>query len=64
MLDKMETGLGHFGGSMETLRRDGQGECCGYSEVYMWWPPPMSVKDRGVGTCEQVLNVPITCWCL
>jgi hypothetical protein len=25
----------------------------------MWQPPPVSVKDRGVGTREQVLNVPI-----
>jgi hypothetical protein len=25
-------------------------------------PLPMSVKDRGVGTREQVLNVPIACW--
>jgi hypothetical protein len=24
--------------------------------------PPVSVKDRGVGTREQVLKVPITCW--
>jgi hypothetical protein len=27
----------------------------------MWYPPPVSVKDRGVGTREQVLNVPIAC---
>jgi uncharacterized membrane protein YqaE (UPF0057 family) len=25
--------------------------------------PPVSVKDRGVGTREQVLNVLILCWC-
>jgi hypothetical protein len=23
----------------------------------MWYPPPVSVKDRGVDTREQVLNV-------
>jgi hypothetical protein len=25
-------------------------------------PPPVSVKDRWVSPCEQVLNIPITCW--
>jgi hypothetical protein len=24
--------------------------------------PSVSIKDRGVGTREQVLNVPIACW--
>jgi hypothetical protein len=47
-----------------TLGREGRGECCGYSEISMWQPPPVSVKDIGVGTREQVLNVPITYWCL
>jgi hypothetical protein len=23
---------------------------------------PVSVKDRWVGSCEKVLNVPIACW--
>jgi hypothetical protein len=23
----------------------------------------VSVKDRGVGTRDKVLNVPIVCWC-
>jgi hypothetical protein len=27
----------------------------------MWQTLPASVKDRGVGTHEQVLNVPIAC---
>jgi hypothetical protein len=27
----------------------------------MWQPQPVSVKDRGVGTREQVLNVLIAC---
>jgi hypothetical protein len=27
----------------------------------IWLPPPVSVKDRGVGIREQVLNVPIAC---
>jgi hypothetical protein len=26
--------------------------------------PPESVKDRWVGSREQVLNVPVACWCL
>jgi hypothetical protein len=25
------------------------------------WPPPVLVKDRGISTREQVLNVPIAC---
>jgi hypothetical protein len=50
-----------IGGICGTLRREGWGESCGYSEASMWFPPPVSVKDRGVGTREQVLNVPITC---
>jgi hypothetical protein len=28
----------------------------------MWYPSPVSVKNRGIGTCEQVLNIPIACW--
>jgi hypothetical protein len=31
------------------------------SRFPMWYPPPVSVKDRGVGTREQVLNVSIVC---
>jgi hypothetical protein len=46
------------------LRREGLGECCGYFEVSMLYPSPVSVKDQGVDTREQVLNVPIACWCL
>jgi hypothetical protein len=45
-----------------TLIRKGRGECCGYSEVFYVVAPPASIKDRGVGTREQVLNVPIACW--
>jgi hypothetical protein len=26
------------------------------------YPPPVLIKERWVGPCEQVLNVPITCW--
>jgi hypothetical protein len=44
-----------------TLRREWWGECCGYSEVFYVVAPPASVKDWGVGTREQVLNVPIAC---
>jgi hypothetical protein len=56
--------VGPFRGISGTLKREGQGECCVYSEVSMWSPPPVSVKDRGVGTREQVVNVLIACWCL
>jgi uncharacterized membrane protein YqaE (UPF0057 family) len=45
------------------LRRVGRGECFGYSRVFYVVAPPVSVKDRGVGTREQVLNVLIACRC-
>jgi hypothetical protein len=31
-----------------TLRKEGWGECCGYSKVSVWWPPFVSVKDRAI----------------
>jgi hypothetical protein len=31
-------------GERGSLRREGRGEGCGYSEVPRWWPPPMSIK--------------------
>jgi hypothetical protein len=36
MSDKMETGQGQLGGVSGTLRREGWGECCDYSEVFVW----------------------------
>jgi hypothetical protein len=33
-----------------TLGREGWGECCDYSEVSMWWPSFMSIKDHVVLT--------------
>jgi hypothetical protein len=33
-------------GERGSLRREGRGEGCGYSEVPRWWPPPMSIKGR------------------
>jgi hypothetical protein len=60
-VDKNGDRTGPFKGISGTLRREGRGECCGYSEVSMWQPPPVSVMDRGVDTREQVLNVPIAC---
>jgi hypothetical protein len=51
-----------FRGISGTLGREGRGECCGYSNVFFVVAPPVSVKDRGVGTREQVLNVLIRCW--
>jgi hypothetical protein len=50
-----------IGGISGTLRRKGQGECCGYYEAFYVVAPPVSVMDRAVGTCEQVLNVLIVC---
>jgi hypothetical protein len=36
MSDKMENGCGQLGGTSGPLRREGRGECCGYSEVSVW----------------------------
>jgi hypothetical protein len=52
---------GAIRGISVTLGREGRGECCGYSEIFYVVAPPVSVKDRGVGTHEQILNVPIAC---
>jgi hypothetical protein len=52
MLDNLRPG-GAFRGFSGTLEREGWGECCGYYEVfYVVAPPPVSVKDRGVGIRE------------
>jgi hypothetical protein len=34
---------------------------CGKPAPPRLYPPPVSIKDRLVGPCEQVLNVPIAC---
>jgi hypothetical protein len=60
LLDNLRS-PGAIRGISGTLRREGLGECCGYFDVFYVVAPPVSVKDRGVGTWEQVLNVPITC---
>jgi hypothetical protein len=36
MLDKIETGQGHLGVLVEHSKREGRGECGGYSEVSVW----------------------------
>jgi hypothetical protein len=41
----------------ETLRREGRGECFSYSEVSMWWPPPVLVKDRAVLASMESLDL-------
>jgi hypothetical protein len=60
-MDNLRPG-GAIRGISGTLRREGRGEWCGYSEISMWYPLPVLVKYRGVGTREQVLNILITCW--
>jgi hypothetical protein len=35
---------------------------CGKSTPLRLWPPPVSIKDHSVSPCEQVLNIPISCW--
>jgi hypothetical protein len=59
MLDKMETGRGNLGGPVEHLEGKG-GESVVVIPRFLCGSP-LSVKDRGVGTCKEVLNVPIAC---
>jgi hypothetical protein len=40
---------------------EGRGVRCEKPPPPRLYPPPVSVKDRGVGTREQVLNVSIAC---
>jgi hypothetical protein len=47
---------------VQTVGWNGQGVVCGKPAPSRLWPPPVSIKDRWVGPCEQVLNIPITCW--
>jgi hypothetical protein len=58
----METGRGHLGGSVKPSEGKDRESAMTISRFSIWLPPPVSVKDQGVGTHEQVLNVPITCW--
>jgi hypothetical protein len=62
MVDKNGDRAGPFRGISGTLRREGQEECYGYSEISMWQHSPVLVKDGGISTREQVLNVSIACW--
>jgi hypothetical protein len=57
----METGRGHLGGSVEPSEGKGGESAVAILRFSMWYPLPASIKDRVVGTREQVLNVPIAC---
>jgi hypothetical protein len=57
----METGRGHLGGSVEPLEGNGRKSVVAILRFLLWQPPPVSVKDRGVGTREQVLNILFAC---
>jgi hypothetical protein len=46
-MDNLRLG-GSIRGISGTLRREGQGEYCGYFEDSMWWPLPVSVMDGGL----------------
>jgi hypothetical protein len=60
-LDKNGDRAGPLGGSVEPSNRKGGESAVAIPRFSMWKPPPVSVKDRGVGAREQVLNVPIAC---
>jgi hypothetical protein len=48
-------------GSVEPSEENGRESDVAILRFSMWYPPPVSVKDRGVGTREQILNVSIAC---
>jgi hypothetical protein len=52
---------GPLGGSVEPSEGKGGESAVAILRFSMWYPPPASVKDRGVGTREKVLNVLIAC---
>jgi hypothetical protein len=62
VLDKMETRWGQLGGSVEHSEENGRESVVAILKFSMWLPSPVSIKDRGVGTREQVSNVPISSW--
>jgi hypothetical protein len=47
---KVETGQGQLGGSVEPSKGKGGESAVVILRFSMWYPPPVSVKDRGVGT--------------
>jgi hypothetical protein len=57
----METRRGHLGGSVGPSEGKGEESAMAILRFPLWYPPHVSVKDRGVRTREQVLNVSITC---
>jgi hypothetical protein len=61
MLDKNRDRAGPLRGSVEPSEGKGRESVVAILRFSMCYPPPVSVKDRGVGTHEQVLNVLITC---
>jgi hypothetical protein len=58
-VDKNGDRVRSLGGSVEPSEgKDGESDVA-ILRFSMWYPPPVSVKDRGVGTRQQVLNVSI-----
>jgi hypothetical protein len=57
----METGWGHLVGSVEHLEGKGRKSDVAIPRFLCGNPCFVSVKDRGIGTHEQVLNVQIAC---
>jgi hypothetical protein len=49
---------------VETSDWEGRGVVYGKPTPPRLLPPIVLVKDRCVGPREEVLNIPITCWCL
>jgi hypothetical protein len=54
--------MGSLGGSVQPSEGKNGESVVAIPRFSMWYPSPVSVKDRGVGTREQVLNVLIACW--
>jgi hypothetical protein len=56
--------VGPLGGSLEHSKGKDRESVVAIPRFLYGSPPPVLFMNRGVGTREQVLNVPITCWCL
>jgi hypothetical protein len=62
MLDKIEIGQGHLGGLVEHSEGKGGESAMAILRFLCGSPCLCRLRTVGVGTREQVLNIPIRCW--
>jgi hypothetical protein len=63
MSDKMQTGRGQLGGPVEHLEGKGGESVVAILRFLCGSPRLCRLRTEGVGTCEQVSNIPIAYWC-